>query len=250
MNELRPLRTASPQAVSRLLLESALDDHSAPGAAERALKALNLGAVAAAAVVGVQAATSSSVSGHFAGGMVIKWLGLGLVVGIGTVLSAEQVMHAVPESKTAPTVAALKTANPVAPHANRALEETATPAGSEITPPAARAARPLAGRLLPEANRALPAPDVSQASAEPLQELHAVRRALADHAPERALALLDSFVTRHPASSLLEEAAVLRFDALLAAGRSEARAEGREFLRRYPRSAYAERVRSKLSNVP
>ena len=43
---------------------------------------------------------------------------------------------------------------------------------------------------------------------------------------------------------LLEEAAVLRFDALLAAGRSEAVAEGQKFLRSYPRSAYAQRVRA------
>ena len=76
-----------------------------------------------------------------------------------------------------------------------------------------------------------------------------IRRALADHAPARALSLLDAFVARHPASSLLEEAAVLRFDALLASSSSEARAQGQDFVRRYPHSAYAERVRVKLSEL-
>jgi len=184
--------------------------------------------------------------------MVLKWLGLGLVAGSATLLSAEGVMRAFSESKViAPS--ALKTEKPPALEPTHVTVAAETPSEEERTPPAAKALPPVdvrrsraAGPPLPP----LPAPDARQSNSEPLQQLHAVRRALADHAPERALSLLDAFVARYPASSLLEEAAVLRIDALFAAARAEAPAAARNFLRLYPRSAYAERVRSQLSARP
>jgi hypothetical protein len=98
-----------------------------------------------------------------------------------------------------------------------------------------------------------PAPAAAQTSesaTDPLHDLRVIRRALAEHAPRRTLALLEAFVARYPSSSLLEEASVLRFDAWLALGSSQARREGEAFLMRYPRSAYAERVRRELSRLP
>jgi hypothetical protein len=250
MTELRPLKLASNQAVSRLLLQSALEDHSAPGAAERALQALNVGVVVAATTVTAKAATSASVGSHFAGGIVFKWLGFGLVAGAATLLSAERVMRVLSEPSTAPALPARRTANPLSSHPNRDPVAPAAPSALESTPPAAKAQLPVESRPPRAADRPPPAPEVNLAPGEPLQELRAIRSALADQAPERALWLLDRFAARYPASSLLEEAAVLRFDALAAASRSEARAEGQNFLHRYPRSAYAERVRSKLSMLP
>jgi len=250
MTALRPLKFASNQAVSRLLLESALEDHSAPGAADRALQALNLGVVVAATTVTAQTATSASVGSHFAGGIVFKWLGFGLLAGATTLLSAERVVRVLSEPRTTPPVPAQQNANPLSPRPNRNRVAPAAPTASESAAPAAKAPLPSDSRPLRAADRPPPAPEVNQVAAEPLQELRAVRRALAEHAPERALSLLDRFVTRYPASSLSEEATVLRFDALSAAGRREARGEGQNFLVHYPRSAYAERVRSKLSTLP
>jgi len=138
MTELRPLKIASNQAVSRLLLESALEDHSPPGAADRAVQALNLGVVVASTVVTAQAATSSSVGSHFAGGIVLKWLGLGLVAGATTLLSAERVMHAISESKRVPSARAQPTEKPPAHQPNHVVA-AATPNRPESPAPTATA---------------------------------------------------------------------------------------------------------------
>ena len=247
MTDLPRLKIASNQPVCRMLLESALEDHSAPGAAERALAALNLGVGAAATVAAVHAGTSANVGSHVAGGMVLKWLGLGLLVGTATLVSAEQALRVVSERRATPAASAprniqsaarqkkVEAVTPAAPH----VPESAPPLPVAPAPPHVEALAWRAADSLPEVR-------AGESAAEPLSELRAIRRALAEHAPDRALLLLEAFVTRHPASTLLEEAAVLRFDALSALGSSQALAEGRAFLNRYPRSAYAERVRIKL----
>jgi hypothetical protein len=77
--------------------------------------------------------------------------------------------------------------------------------------------------------------------------LSRARTALSAHDPAAALALLDDFHRRYPASPLAEEAAVLRIEVLAGASRwTEASVLGNEFLRTHPASAYAQRVRSVL----
>jgi hypothetical protein len=248
MNDLPRLRLVSNQAACRLLLESARGDHSAPGAAERALYALGVGTAATAAAA-VHVGTSSGVGSHFASSIALKWLGLGLLAGSATLVSAEQAVRMISESRATGTARVQANEKSTTRQPEREAITAAAPNVPESPP-----LTPKAQRLESSGSRAAdppPAADrASEADADPLQELRTIRRALAEHAPARALTLLDSFVTRHPASSLLEEAAVLRFDALSALGSSQARAEGEAFLRRYPRSAYAERVRIKLLALP
>lgn len=247
MNELRPLRVTSNQSVSRRLLESALEDHSAPGAVDRALQALQLGAATAVGAATAHAAASSGGASSVGTSIVLKWLGLGLLAGTLTTVAADRVLLAGSEPSARSVPAAREVERPARRAAVHFSEPV--PAASVLISASSTAKAQRPGPLLH--SRAVeptdPAPGVSGAIADPLQELHAVRRALADNAPKRALILLDSFVTRHPSSTLLEEAAVLRFDALLSARSNEARAAGHSFLLRYPRSAYAERVRLKLS---
>ena len=248
MNELRLLQIASKQAGVRRLLESALEDHSPPGAADRALQALNLGAFAAASVVTAQAAASSSVGSHVAGAVVLKWLGLGVVAGTVALVSAERVRLAISESPPAPASPLLQTEKPVVGSTDRVASSAPPPNVPEGTP-GAKKPHPAGALELRAADSAVPTLETSEPAADPLQQLRTIRRALADHSPARALSLLDVFVTRYPSSSLLEEAAVLRFDALSRLHRGDARAEGQRFLLRYPRSAYAERVRIELSGL-
>lgn len=257
MSDLPRLKLASSQATCRLLLESALEDHSAPGAAERALCAFNLSVGAAVTATAVHAGSSSvsavsNVGGQLAGGIALKWLGLGLLAGVTTLVSAEQAVRLFSHSEPAPA------AQPR--HAEKSIAPQAVPKAITATPPSVSESAPLPIPASAPAHadsprwRALdpsPLPEqASEAAADPLQELQTIRRALAERAPRRALVLLDAFVARHPASPLLEECAVLRFDALLALDGSQARAQGEAFLRRYPRSAYADRVRVKLSGQP
>ena len=252
MNDLPRLKLASSQPACRLLLESALEDHSAPGAAERALYALNLGVGAAAGAAAVHAGTSASAGGHFAGGLVLKWLVLGLLAGGVTLVSVEQVVRVVSESQAPKTALSERTQKAITPQTQLEGIPAAAPGLSEIAPQPASAP---AERQVEAPDRRVPDPapaaaQASESATDPLQELRVIRRALAEHAPLRALTLLEAFVARYPSSSLLEEASVLRFDALVALGRSQARREGEAFLQRYPRSAYAERVRGELSRLP
>jgi len=251
MNDPSRLRITSDQVACRLLLESALEDHSAPGAAERALCALSVGAAATAAAV--HAGASSSVGGgsQFASGLVVKWLGLGLLAGVTTVVSAEQAVRVVSDLRATSAVPLQPAGRSQLRQAPREAVTASVTGTTELAPP------PVSEPAQPRAeSHALRAPDppsppepTSEVGAAPLQELHAVRRALAERDPTRALSLLDAFGARYPSSSLLEEAAVLRFDAWLALDASRARADGEAFLRHYPRSAYAERVRVRLLEI-
>ena len=255
MNDLPRLKMTSNHAACRLLLESALEDHSASGAAERALQALNLGAAAAAAASAgaAHAGTSSSAASHFVGSIVIKWLGLGLLAGVTTLVSAEQAVRKLSEPQPVPATVSHRigrsTAPPSIPHVERVT--AAPPAASESQSralPASTTARH--AEAFAASAPDLPSSPTSDLVADPVQDLRTIRRALAEHAPARALALLNEFVTHYPTSTLLEEAAVLRFDAWLALDSAQARAAGEAFLRRYPRSAYAERVQLKLLSLP
>ncbi|MCX4246183.1 hypothetical protein [Paraliomyxa miuraensis] len=91
-------------------------------------------------------------------------------------------------------------------------------------------------------------PDPTTASATLLDELEIIRRAntelTAEH-PERALAALDEHARRFPSGALTEERRFLRAVALCKAGRDdEGKERARAFLQTYPRTAFAERLRS------
>jgi hypothetical protein len=241
------LKVASRHPISRVLLESALEDHSAPGAAERALQALSVGTGVAAAAVAMKASASMSIGGQWVGLVVLKWLGLGLVAGATTLLSAEYALNALSRGSQAVAVApAPRQGTPTPPNTHPVVA---------ASPPLVSSEPPPLPELAPhEPGPAARSPELAEATAQavgpagaPLDQLRAIRAALAAHAPARALLLLDAFERQYPGSSLSEETAVLRVDALVSLGRNgDARALGEDFLRRYPRSAYAERVRAQL----
>lgn len=233
--------------LGRALLRSAEGDHSAPGAAQRALLALSVGTGVAMASGASSAAAASSTASKWAGALMLKWLGVGLLAGTTALVSLDYATR----PRAAPT--APSTAPREQPQ--RARESTATsgnPASSEAEPPSAPLTAPVEVRHVPGAAPPLVHPDQehapsSDSSAAALAALQAVRAALAAHAPERALALLASFEQRDGAAAFAEEASVLRIRALADAGRSaDAAALASDFLKRYPHSAYAERVRSKV----
>jgi hypothetical protein len=106
--------------------------------------------------------------------------------------------------------------------------------------------------VLPKRERAV-APATSQptvATDEPgrlareTAALRAANEALRGGAPARALTLLDAFARDFPGGVLTEEALATRVSALCSLGRvAEARSLGTRFVKRYPRSPVAARVR-------
>jgi hypothetical protein len=71
------------------------------------------------------------------------------------------------------------------------------------------------------------------------------RQALQADRPAGALEVLDAHARAFPEGQMREDRAVLRIEALCAAGKApQARAEAQQFVRAFPRSAHAERVRA------
>jgi RNA polymerase sigma-70 factor, ECF subfamily len=92
------------------------------------------------------------------------------------------------------------------------------------------------------------APSRPASSAESLRgelaQLDAARSRLAGGEPEQALGLLDAYDRATPRGALKLEAEVMRIDALSRSGRSaQAKQRAQAFLRRYPESVLAARVR-------
>ena len=251
MTDPAQLKLTARTGFARTLLESAQGDHSAPGAAQRALLAVGFGASAATLAASASASTTAGSSvgmgGKWAGVLIVKWLGLGLLAGSTTLLSLDYVTR---DERALSTTHQAATATPLsAPRLNRAdtvpHETPLSSATSDLLAPPSEVLRRAASAppLLTQPERVEP---TAGPAADPLAELQAVRGALATHQPQRALTLLDAFEREAASASLAEEASVLRIEALLDTRRPEAAKLGADFLRQYPRSAYAPRVRAKL----
>jgi hypothetical protein len=256
MTDPAKLMLSARTGFTRTLLQSAQGDHSAPGAAQRALLALSAGASVAAVSAAAKASSvsaampanaSAGIAGKWAGVLSLKWLALGLLAGSATLLAVDtwsRPQRAVSALNQAATAAPTRNASP----SNAVALPLSPPlpsASSDLLAPSPELVRraAIAPPLNPSAGHAQAAPEVTS---DALAELQAVRAALAAHDPQRALTLLDTFERRQQSGTLVEEASVLRIEALVDAGRPEASTLGTEFLRLYPHSAYAPRVRAKL----
>jgi hypothetical protein len=136
-----------------------------------------------------------------------------------------------------------------------------TTATAPTAPTAPTAAQPEDTEPHPEPERAHSQPEpahgaterspaIEQVPAPSIDELHAIARAraLLPRDPEAALELLTRIAREHPRGYFVEERAALTIVALDAAGKSElAEERAKAFLRAYPRSPHAGRVRAVLS---
>lgn len=121
---------------------------------------------------------------------------------------------------------------------------TAPPAPGERTQPRAPATapRPEPATVQPEpAPRRSPAPDL----AAELAQLQRARAAIDAHDPDAALLHLGEHARRFPDGQMREDRQLLQVEALCARGDApQARAEAGRFLRQFPGSPHADRVRS------
>ncbi len=115
-------------------------------------------------------------------------------------------------------------------------------------PPAATAAPPATAPRAPVARASRPA---SESISEQIAELDRARAALDAGSTERALHLVDAYEASYPSGALVQEAELLRVEALVRAGnRPDAERAGKRFLAAYPKSPHAARVRALLGFGP
>jgi hypothetical protein len=232
VSEPRRLLERTESALERALLEAGTARRSSPAARTRTLAALGL-------------AGSVALSTNTAGGVFwsllakLEWTKLAASAAIvaGALPSGYYVWqryHArLPTSSARAAEAAQVEIRPSEQPAAPELPRLAT-SESPVATPAAGVARPASAR-----------PDVALAAE--LGALDAVRVALAQDDPGRALSLLDAYSRSYPRGQLELEAEVLRIDALARVGqRDVAKQRAETFLKRQPNSALAARVRGHL----
>jgi len=131
---------------------------------------------------------------------------------------------------------------PPAPAARRSHQRP------NVAPPPALPDRVVAAPPLAVASRPVEVTsDVSQSSVDSIDELRAIAQArrLMANEPQTALALLERLTRAHPKGYFVEEREALRVLALSAAGRSDqAERYAESFLRAYPNSPFADRIRT------
>jgi hypothetical protein len=196
-----------------------------------------------------------------------KWLAVGGVVVTGALIARPHLLVSAPSSvvAVAPSSAA-PSARPAPP-----LEPAAASPPAEVVPPTPTAEPALALPSAPtafvrRASRAkhleaeppvVAAPAAEAAPPEPKRAARALgeqvasldraERALAAGDAAEALRLVDDYESRFPTGSLLQEATVVRVDALMKLGRHDAAsAVGDAFLSSHPTSPYAAKLRRRL----
>jgi TolA-binding protein len=212
------------------LLRSAKRYRLSEKSRQRALAAVGLAAGATALATGKAAA-----EGVGAGTKLFGWV----VAGVVGVMAVGGAYLAIAPGPKAPA--------PIAPSAT-----AAAPLGSEIAPPAVVAAPEVAAATAAPTTSASAAPRPAVAAntagradlqAE-LTALDGASKAIARGDAPRALTLLDAYGRDFPRGSLGMEATVLRTEALDRAGRhGEAVERARAFVKRYPKSPLADRMR-------
>jgi hypothetical protein len=274
MNDPRRLREETNSPLARALLASADVDRPAQGARGRALAAIGVGvatgvatsvatgAATAGASAGVSAAAGAgggvgSAAAKLSGMIVLKWLSVVVVGGAAAVAALHFAGRTAPLSPSAQEpVAEARDPNqapaspPVAMPAPSEPEPSPAPsaiASAEVAPVAPSAPSASHAAAAPNASPRAPAAVRASALREQTAALDEAAAALAQGNADRALATLDDLDRRHARGALGEEATVLRIETLLASGnRAAGEALARRFLREHPKSAYAQRIASRL----
>jgi hypothetical protein len=231
------LRDENPTDLERELLTAGSSYRSSTTARQKTLAALGLvGTAAASAGVAAAATTSvfpSSVVQKVAIWKLIAMSGLGVAVLTPVGFLAWQQFG--PPDRPVVSVPAIKL--PEAPPAERAQAPEAALPAEPAPAPAAEAPAP----------KADPRAASSGALTAELGVLDMARSKLAAGDARGALAVLDEYSRTYPRGRLDLEAQVLRIDALAKAGDTQAAKKRAEaFLKRYPKSVLASRVRRYL----
>ncbi len=246
MNEPRRLRDLSTSEFERSLLNAGTAYGGSPELRAKTLAALGV-AGSTALATGTASAASATASSLFSK---LSWTKLALsasLVGAGVAgpiayYEWQQAPAAAPMVQVAPPLSEL--ALPPAPS-----PEVAPAEALPLTTREAVDADGAASATRPPARSDTRGASASAALTAELGAIDGARRALARGDAGGALSQLDAYSRSYPRGRLALEAEVLRIDALAQAGRrSAAKQRAAQFLKRYPNSVLASRVRGYLSN--
>jgi hypothetical protein len=252
MKEPKRLTRDSEDELARRLLGAGRA--RAPHAArERALAAASAALVTTGLAGGTAAA--GGLLGRLGSAAALKWLAAVAFVGAGALggavlLERTSPEHGASEHTLSATARVASPAPPpsalAAPRAPEAPTEQGAPVPLPTSAPSPSSVTSVASaphRVVPASAPAeLPSGSTMR---EELAWLESARAALASGDAPRALSLLDRYGTQFPHPAMIPEAAVLRIEALVAAGdRPAAERAADSFLAQNPQSPYSSRVRS------
>lgn len=214
---------------------------------ERTLAALGVSAavITTAGTTAAAAATGTKAVKAVSGLLLVKWIGVGVVGGVGLAGAAAVVSE--PAAPAASVVVAVASQRAPIVHAAAPV----VPAMPEaVEPPAPEAAEPVAPSL-PAANT-VPAPaqpelDLGVPLAAEVAFIDRARAALAAGRAEQGLSQLAGYERAFPEARLLPEVLFLRLETCERLGRqAEARAAAQRLVDGFPKSPHAARARQLL----
>lgn len=228
----------------QVILSGRLD---APSQAFRRRLARRLGVLAGTAALAGASTTSAKVLGT---GLLLKWLGTGIIAGVVAGGLSHGVRVAVDRDAVRPAVSLQAEARGSTAEEGRAALGSPPEARSKVdlrTPPVASFEIPEVAVKKPPPNSSSPAPSAKAGLAEETVAINHIQSALTAGDAAAALKRIDDYERTYPGGLLSVEAEVLRITALSALGsRGEFEWRARRFLREFPGSPYAGRVRSLL----
>jgi hypothetical protein len=240
------------------LLRASMDEEPSDAGMQRTLAALGAsaavlsttsaaGAASAAASAKLTTAVSAGAGKAVSGALLVKWVGVGVVGGIGLAGAATLVttpLAAPPPVVSAPVPRAIA---PVvsAPVRSRGSAPVPAPlASAEATAEPAPPARPVVSVREPAAS---PTPDASAPLAAEVAYVDRARAQLASGQSEAGLAQLARYEREFPEARLLPEVLFLQLEAYQRLGRMpEARRAAERLVAAFPKSPHAARARSML----
>jgi len=240
--------------LARTLLRAGRAEAPAPHVAARAARALGIattvvglataaGQASAAAATTAAATASATVGAPAAGavtvGLVAKWTGVGMLLGLGALGAVDQLSSSPPD--TAPRAAAPVRAATAQPAAHPIADPLPPPPDEPLPEPPPNATATRAQPKPPTAKL----PDAPSSLAQEVRSLEAARAALSSGDPNGALAALDRYAQSSGTGRLSMEADYLRMESLHRQGnRPAAAAAARRLLRANPSGPHAARARS------
>ena len=235
---------------AQTLLAAGRDDAPTPGAMGRTLVSLGLGTAVATVATTSAASTTTAATGLVKGAstvslaVIAKWATGSLVLGAVVLVSALPISGA----KEGPThTDARQFPQPAGAAPHRTAEAAPTAFAETTSPPRPEPSRAV---VLPSSPQRRPTRPIDVSAAKPdslspeVALVDAARRALVRGDPGEALGHLNRHEREHPHGLLRPEAFVLRLEAMVRAGRSEAARElARRYLESNPRGAHAQSIR-------
>jgi hypothetical protein len=212
---------------------------------ERTLAALGVSAaiITTAGTTAAAAATGTKAVKAVSGLLLVKWIGVGVVGGVGLAGAAAVVSEPAAPIASAPVAIsaprAPRAAAPVVPAVPEAVEVPA-PEAAEPESPSLPAASPAAAPAQPELDLGVPL-------AAEVAFIDRARAALAAGRAEQGLSQLAGYEREFPEARLLPEVLFLRLETCERLGRqAEARAAAQRLVDGFPKSPHAARARQLL----